>query len=153
MRGGPSPSPDPPEFLSGGGDLGARMRALDWAATPIGVPESWPQALRTAVSVCLSSRFPLLIWWGPELVLLYNDDYRSVLGAKDATALGRPGKEVWHEIWDVIGPMLEGVYERGESTWSDDQLLVLERGGYVEEAYFTFSYSPIRAQTRGTGGR
>jgi signal transduction histidine kinase/serine phosphatase RsbU (regulator of sigma subunit) len=152
MRGGPSPSPDSPEFLSGGGDLGARMRALDWAATPIGVPDSWPQALRTAVSVCLSSRFPLLIWWGPELVLLYNDDYRSVLGAKDATALGRPGEQVWHEIWDVIGPMLEGVFERGESTWSDDQLLVLERGGYVEEAYFTFSYSPIRDDTGAIGG-
>jgi hypothetical protein len=132
--------------------LGAATRALDWSRTPIGPADGWPPSLRTAVSVCLSSRFPIVLWWGPELVLLYNDDYRSVLGAKHPDALGRPGEEVWHEIWDFIGPMLHGVLERGEATWSDDQLLVLERGGYIEEAYFTFSYSPIRDETGAVGG-
>ncbi|MGH2347825.1 MAG: PAS domain-containing protein, partial [Chloroflexota bacterium] len=141
------------EVLSGGGEMGALMRALDWAPTPLGRVESWPQSLRTALSICLASRFPILIWWGPELVMLYNDAYRPMLGAtKHPHALGRRGSECWPEIWDLIGPMLDGVVARGEATWSDDQLLPLDRNGYVEECYFTFSYSPIRDETGEIGG-
>src|SRR5690242_12587265 len=105
-----------------GGEMGALMRAVDWAATPIGPVASWPQSLRTAVSICLMSRFPMLIWWGPELVMLYNDAYRPMLGAtKHPRAMGQAGRDCWPEIWDVIGPMLGGVVERGQATWSDDQ--------------------------------
>src|SRR3954463_12837900 len=141
-----------PGFLTGGGEMGAAIRALDWARTPIGPLASWPPELRTAVDICLSSRFPILLWWGPDLVKIYNDDYARILGAKHPAALGRPGREVCPEIWDIIGPMLEGVLARGEATWSDDQLLLLARRGYEEECYFTFSYSPIHATGGGVGG-
>src|SRR4051812_49516192 len=141
-----------PGFLTGGGEMGAAIRALDWARTPIGPLASWPPELRTAVDICLSSRFPILIWWGPDLVKIYNDDYARILGAKHPAALGRPGREVWPEIGDIIGPMLDGVLERSEATWSDDQLLLLARRGYEEECYFTFSYSPIHAARGGVGG-
>ncbi len=141
------------EVFADGGEMGALMRSLDLAQTPIGPVEDWPQSLRTSVSICLASRFPMLIWWGPELVMLYNDAYRPMLGAtKHPTSLGQRGRECWPEIWDVIGPMLEGVLARGEATWSDDQLLLLDRNGYVEECYFTFSYSPIRDESGGIGG-
>jgi len=141
------------EVLAGGGAMGALMRSLDWAATPLGPVESWPQSLRTSVSICLTSRFPMLIWWGPELVMLYNDAYRPILGTtKHPTSMGQRGRDCWPEIWDIIGPMLAGVRATGEATWSDDQLLLLDRNGYVEECYFTFSYSPIRDESGGVGG-
>src|SRR3954465_5500177 len=141
-----------PGFLTGGGEMGAAIRALDWARTPIGPLASWPPELRAAVDICLSSRFPILLWWGPELVKIYNDDYARILGAKHPAALGRPGREVWPEIWDIIGPMLEGVLAGGGGAWSDAQLLVPARRGYEEECYFTFSYSPIHATGGGVGG-
>ena len=141
------------EVLAGGGAMGALMRSLDWAATPLGPVESWPQSLRTSVSICLTSRFPMLIWWGAELVMLYNDAYRPMLGTtKHPMSMGQRGRDCWPEIWDVIGPMLVGVRATGEATWSDDQLLLLDRNGYVEECYFTFSYSPIRDESGGVGG-
>ncbi len=139
--------------LAGGGEMGALMRDMDWTATPLGPVENWPQSLRTALSICLDSRFPILIWWGPELVMLYNDAYRPMLGAtKHPHALGSRGEDCWPEIWDLIGPMLRGVVANGEATWSDDQMLPLDRNGYIEECYFTFSYSPIRDETGGIGG-
>ena len=138
--------------LSGGGTMGSLIRALDWSKTPLGPVEAWPQSLKTSVSICLNSRFPVLIWWGPELVKIYNDAYVELIGSKHPKALGRPGREVWPEIWVTIGPMLEGVMERGEATWADDLLLMLERNGYAEECYFTFSYSPIRDESGGIGG-
>ena len=141
------------DIFAGGGEMGELMRSLDWSQTPLGAVEQWPQSLRTAVSICLSSRFPMLIWWGPELVMLYNDAYRLILGAtKHPQAMGQRGRECWPEIWDIIGPMLEGVLTRGEATWSDNQMLPLVRNGYVEECYFTFSYSPIRDETGGISG-
>ncbi len=133
--------------------MGARMRAHDWAQTTLGPVDSWPQSLRTALNICLNSRFPILIWWGPELIMLYNDAYRPILGtAKHPQAMGRPGRDVWPEIWSIIEPMLDGVMSRGEATWSDDQLLLLERNGYLEECYFTFSYSPINNDQSQIGG-
>ncbi len=139
-------------FLSGGGETGALIRARDWAGTPLGPIDGWPQSLRTSVSLCLKSRFAILIWWGGDLVKLYNDAYATILGRKHPQALGSPGREVWPEIWHIIGPMLEGVMQRGEATWSDNLLLELERNGYPEECYFTFSYSPIHAESGGVGG-
>jgi PAS domain S-box-containing protein len=135
-----------------GGRVGALMRTVDWSATPLGPTASWPQSLRTALSICIASRFPILVWWGPELVKLYNDAYAEILGAKHPSALGARGREVWPEIWDIIGPMLDGVMTRGEATWSADLLLPLQRKGFSEECYFTFSYSPIRDETGGIGG-
>jgi len=136
----------------GGGQMGALMRTKDWSATPLGPARSWPQSLRTAVSICLDSRFPILVWWGPELIMIYNDAYSQILGAKHPAALGARGEDCWPEIWDTIRPMLSGVLQRGEATWADDLLLLLERNGYPEECYFTFSYSPIRDESGGIGG-
>src|SRR4051812_4837637 len=141
-----------PAFLDGGGDMGALMRAMDWSLTALGAVTGWPQSLRTTVSTCLNSRFPILIWWGPQFVKLYNDAYRELLGAKHPHAMGACGREVWPEIWHIIGPMLEGVVNEGRATWSEDQFLPLERYGFPEECYFTFSYSPIRDETGGVGG-
>jgi PAS domain S-box-containing protein len=129
-----------------------RIDEFEWAATPIGPCDAWPQSLRTSVSICLASRFPILIWWGPELIKIYNDAYAVILGAKHPHALGARGREVWPEIWHIIGPMLDQVMSEGKATWSDDQLLMLHRHGYVEECYFTFSYSPIHDESGGVGG-
>jgi hypothetical protein len=131
-------------WLTGGGQLGDLIRAFDWASTPLGPLATWPQSLCSAVSICLGSRFPIVIYWGPDLVVLYNDAYAEILGRKHPKALGRPCREVWSEIWDVIGPMLDRVLTLGDATWSEDQLLLLERRGYPEECYFSFSFSPVR---------
>jgi DNA-binding NarL/FixJ family response regulator len=113
------------DLMSGGGEMGALMRAHDWSKTPFGPVSSWPQSLRTALRICLDSRFPILIWWGPELRILYNDAWRPALGTtKHPQALGAPGREVWSDIWDTIGPMLEGVMRTGQATWENDQLLL-----------------------------
>jgi signal transduction histidine kinase len=141
------------EFLVGGGEMGALMRSIIWSQTALGPVSSWPQSLRTTVSTCLNSRFPICVWWGPELVMLYNDAYRPVLGTtKHPRAMGRRGREMWPEIWHIIGPMLEGVLSTGEATWSENILLPLDRRGFAEECYFTFSYSPIRDESGGIGG-
>jgi PAS domain S-box-containing protein len=132
--------------------LAELIRERDWAATPVGRVERWPPSLRTALSICLESRFPILIWWGPEFVMLYNDAYAPLIGSKHPAALGQRGADCFPEIWEIIGPMLAGVRERGESTWSDDQLLLLERRGFPEECYFTFSYSAIRDESGAIAG-
>lgn len=124
----------------------------DWAATPVGPIETWPPSLRTALSICLESRFPILIWWGPELVMLYNEPYAQILGNKHPHALGQRGIDCFPEIWDLIGPMLAEVREQGKATWSPDQLVELDRSGFVEECYFTFGFSPIRDESGEIGG-
>ena len=139
-------------MFSGGGEMGERMRSLDWSKTPLGSADAWPQSLKTSVSTCLNSRFAILIWWGKDLVKIYNDTYISILGNKHPRALGAPGREVCPELWHIIGPMLGGVMERGQATWSDNLLLEMNRDGYEEECYFTFSYSPIRDESGGVGG-
>ncbi len=139
--------------LAGGGEMGRLMREQDWGTSPLGAISHWPQSLRTAVSICLTSRFPIIIFWGPEHVQFYNDAYRPILGtSKHPAALGQRAAECWPEIWDVIGPMLRGVLMTSEATWSENQLLLLDRNGYVEETYFTFSYSPIRDESGEVGG-
>jgi PAS domain S-box-containing protein len=134
------------DWLSGGGGMGERIRSFDWSETPLGPVDGWSQGLRSATSSCLGSRFPIVIYWGPEFVTLYNDAYAPILAGKHPLALGRPCREVWGEIWDVIAPMLHNVVATGEATWSDNQLLVLERHGSPEECYFSFSFSPVRSE-------
>ena len=138
--------------LEGGGEVGALIREKDWAATPLGPRDRWPQSLRTALGICLSSRHPMLLWWGPELCVLYNDAYVPIFGGKHPDVLGKPGIEAWGEIWEVIGPLLDAVIRRGESTWTDDGLLLMRRNDYAEETYFTWSYSPITREDGGVGG-
>jgi PAS domain S-box-containing protein len=154
MQGTASFSPAQPEalkWLAGGGELGGLMRAKDWAATPLGPVETWPQSLRTAVSILLNSRHPMFIAWGPRLGFLYNDGYAPIFGAKHPAALGGPFAEVWSEIWLDIKPLVDRAL-RGEPTWSENLQLIMERNGYPEETYFTFSYSPIYDETGGVGG-
>ena len=138
--------------LIGGGETGALMRAKDWSQTPLGPVEDWPQSLRTSVSICLDSRFPIVMYWGPEYVVLYNDAYSTILGSKHPWALGQRCRDCWAEIWDTIGPMLDSVVRTGEATWSNDLLLLLHRYGYPEECYFSFSFSPVRAEAGVVGG-
>lgn len=142
-----NPATNDAAFLAGGGKLGELIRAKDWAATPLGPVVSWPQSLRTSVSTCLNCSFPILIWWGPELVKMYNDAYAAIIAAKHPHALGSAGRDVWPEIWDTIGPMLARVMDAGEAFPADDLRLDLHRKGYLEECYFSFSYSPIRNET------
>jgi hypothetical protein len=132
------------EWLRGGGALGRLVQEFDWTKTPLGSIEEWPQSLRTVVRVLLSSRFAMWMSWGPELTFLYNDAYaRMTLGKKHPWALGRPSQEVCEEIWVDIGPRIEKVLQSGEATWDEALLLFLERSGYREETYHTFSYSPL----------
>ena len=141
------------DLMSGGGEMGALMRSMDWSKTPFGPVSEWPQSLRTALRICLDSKFPILIWWGPELRILYNDAWKPALGTtKQREALGAPGQQVWSEVWDTIGPMLEGVMRTGQATWENDQLLLFDRHGYVEESYWTYSYSAIRLSSGEVGG-
>jgi len=129
-----------------GGALGQLVREFDWTKTPLGAIEKWPQSLKTVVRTLLTSRFAMWMSWGPELTFLYNDDYaRMTLGKKHPWALGKPSHEVWKEIWEDIGPRIHRVLETGEATWDEALLLFLERSGYREETYHTFSYSPLSA--------
>jgi PAS domain S-box-containing protein len=132
----------PGQLFPGASAMAALMREHDWAASGLGPAADWPPGLQIATRICLTSRFPMIIWWGPELRFLYNDAYLPLLGGKHP-ALGKPGAEVWSEIWPIIGPMLHGVQETGQPTWSEDLLLPMSRHGYWEETYWTYSYSPL----------
>jgi PAS domain S-box-containing protein len=123
--------------------MGDAVRAFDWACTPLGPMDSWPRSLRVAVGICLNSRFPMFVWWGPELINIYNDAYAPMLGQRHPRALGRPAHETWADIWSVVGPQADLVMTRGEATWNERVLLVMERNGFREDTYFTWSYSPI----------
>lgn len=138
--------------LSGGGTMGALMRERDWHSTAVGPVEDWPQSLRTSVSILLESKFPMFIAWGAEYVQFYNDGYIPILGpSKHPQALGISARDTFPEIWPVIGPMFDDV-RRGGAYGFEDFLMSLDRNGYLEECYFTFSYSPIRDETSQAGG-
>lgn len=131
--------------MTAGSATGALAREVDWASTPLGVPSTWPTALRVSVEMAFATRFPVMVGWGPELTLIYNDGYRDMLGSdKHPAAMGAPFAEVWKEIWDELVPSVEKVMVRGESTAAVDRYLTMHRSGYDEETYFTYSYSPIR---------
>ncbi len=141
----PTPEGATATIFDVGGDVGRDHAAVDWGTTPLGPADGWPQSLQTAVSILLSSRFPMWMAWGPELTFFCNDAYRrDTLGRKYPWALGRPANEVWAEIWDDIGPRIHRVLATGQATWDAALLLFLERSGYPEETYHTFSYSPLR---------
>jgi PAS domain S-box-containing protein len=145
-------SRDPERPLVGNSELAQLMRAFDWDATPIGRPETWPKSLKTAVGIMLTSRQPIWIGWGPQLTYLYNDPYKSIIGARHPWALGKPTSVVWREIWPEIGPMLAHAMGGEEGTYVEAQLLIMERNGYPEETHYTFSYSPIPADDGTVGG-
>ena len=126
-----------------GGEMGQRLTSFDWAAHPLGDPAGWSAAMRATVAAALASRFPIVLWFGPELRLIYNDAYIPVLGDKHPAALGRPGADVWWDAWDVVGPLMDSVVGSGVATWSDDLMLMLVNDGRRKERYFTFTYSPI----------
>jgi signal transduction histidine kinase len=142
----------PLAFLSGGGEMGARMRELDWAKTPLGVPEHWSRNLKTCVRIVLTSRQPMFVWWGESLVNLYNDAYKSIVGGKHPGALGMPAHLVWHEIWEQIAPRVATCMQLDEGTFDEALLLIMERNGYPEETYYTFSYSPVADDDGRPGG-
>jgi len=131
------------EFLAGGGEVGARLRSIDWAATPLGPAALWPQSLKTIVRVMLDSRYAMWMLWGPELTFFCNDAYLPTVGLKRDWVLGARSDKVWAEIWPDIGPRIEHVLSHGKATWDEALLLFLERSGFPEETYHTFSYSPV----------
>ena len=140
------------DCLAGGGEMGALMRSRDWTGTSLGSVNRWPQCLKTAVRIMLTSRQPMFVWWGDELINLYNDAYRSIVGGKHPEALGKPAAEVWREIWDQVGPRAESAMLKNEGTYDEALLLIMERHGFQEETYYTFSYSPVPNDQGGTGG-
>jgi PAS domain S-box-containing protein len=141
-RAGPAQHEPGGALFPGDGEMARRMRAYPWAGSGLGDPGDWPASLRTAVRICLTSRFPMIVWWDQDFRYFYNDAYLPLLGSKHP-ALGKPGEAVWTEIWDIIGPMLASVMASGQATWSEDLLLPMNRHGYWEETYWTYSYSPL----------
>jgi signal transduction histidine kinase len=144
----------PHDIFVGTSEMASLCRAFDWAATSLGPVEGWSHSLRTTVSTLLASRHPMFLWWGPELVQIYNDAYRPSFaeGGRHPRALGMRGAEFWTEIWDIIGPQIEGVMTRGEATWHEDQLVPIERNGRIEEVYWTYGYSPVFDDDGSIGG-
>ncbi|KOP25307.1 diguanylate cyclase [Hapalosiphon sp. MRB220] len=140
------------DIFAGGGETGTLMRSLDWSKTPLGQVSEWPQSLKTCVRIMLTSRQPMFVWWGEELTNLYNDAYKAIVGGKHPEALGQPASHVWREIWDQIGPRAESAMLNNEGTYDEALLLIMERNGYPEETYYTFSYSPVPNDQGGTGG-
>ena len=136
----------------GGGEMGKLIREHNWSATPLGPVETWPQSLRSAVSILLPSKAQIVLFWGPELITIYNDAYAPVFSAKHPWALGRPARDCWSEVWHVIGPLFEGVVRTGEAFWAKDHLFFLRRQGFLEETFFDVSYDPIRIEGGGVGG-
>lgn len=150
MHGGTNPTANS-AFLAGG-EMGALMRAHNWSATPLGPPEMWPQPLRTALRLLLNTGHPMYVWWGPDLLCFYNDAYRASIGPeRHPGSLGRPGREVWDEIWPIIGPQIEQVMASGGATWHENQLVPITRNGRLEDVYWTYSYGPVDDETAPTG--
>ncbi len=142
------------DLFDGPGEMRAKCREFDWASSPLGPVSSWSHGLRTAAALLLASRQPMFLFWGPDLVQIYNDAYRPSLGrgGREARALGASGKTFWTDIWETIGPQIEQVMSGGASTWFEDQLLPIERNGRLEDVYWTYSYSAVRDDDGSVGG-
>jgi signal transduction histidine kinase len=140
--------------LPGGasGEMITRVQEKEWSGTALGPVEEWPEALCMAVAICLPSRFPMCVFWGPELVGIHNDAFAPILGARHPGALGLPIRDVWPEVWEEVRPQFEAVLGRGESTWNERVPMVVERNGYPETVHFTWSYSPLPDGVGGVGG-
>lgn len=132
-------------FFRDGGELGEMTRQYDWTNSILGPVYTWPQSLKTTVSLILSSKFPMFLWWGEHHIQFYNDAYRHMLGkiGKHPLALGQRGADCWPEIWPVIKPLIDQVIYHGKSVWKEDELIPIERNGKIENVYWTFSYSPV----------
>ncbi|MEO7577284.1 MAG: diguanylate cyclase, partial [Massilia sp.] len=138
-------------FLDGSSEMAALIRSRDWSATPLGPVATWPQSLRTTVSLCLASNFPINIVWGPQFTQIYNDGYRTLCGDKHPDALGMDYRECWASAWPAIGqPFVQAL--AGNTSFLENQRMFLFRNGYLEETFFTFSLSPIRDESGGIGG-
>ncbi|MEG4535052.1 ATP-binding protein [Microcoleus sp. D2_18a_D3] len=140
------------QIFAGNSEMAMLMRSHDWSLSALGAVESWSQSLKTAIRIILGSRYPMFVWWGQEMTKFYNDAYIPILGKRHPQALGQPASRVWAEIWDTLGPQAEAVLNQGQSTWNQELLLVMERNGYTEETYFTFSYSPVANDDGPVGG-
>jgi PAS domain S-box-containing protein len=138
-------------WLSGGGEMAALISTIDWSQTPLGPLHDWPQSLRTSVSLCLSSTFPILVAWGPEYIQIYNEAYRPICGGKHPASMGEPFKVCWATALPVVGDKFDRA-QQGEGTYIKDQRMFLDRYGYLEEAFMTFSFSPIRDESGEVGG-
>jgi GAF domain-containing protein len=146
----PRPQAEEP-ILAGGGEMGKLIRAMDWGQTPLGPIERWPQSLRTTVSLCLASNFPICIAWGPQRTMIYNDGYWPLCGAKHPHSMGQDFRECWFSAWDALGEAFARA-SAGETAFLVNQRMFLDRYGYLEETFFTFSFSPIRDESGGVGG-
>jgi PAS domain S-box-containing protein len=143
----------PGAFMAGGGKAGALMRSVDWASTPLGPVEAWPDSLKTTVGTLLHSRHPMFLWWGPDLIQFYNDAYLPSFGhGKHPAAMGQRGRECWQEIWPTIWPQIDDVMSRGRASWNEDHLVPIFRNGRMEEVYWTYGYSPVFDEHGGVGG-
>jgi signal transduction histidine kinase/DNA-binding response OmpR family regulator len=148
-----STGPQAHDWLTGGGEMGQLIRGYDWSQTSLGAIESWPQSLRSAVSILLPSKAQIAMFWGPDLITLYNDAYRPVLGKKHPAALGVPVREVWSELWETgLRSLFEGVLETGEAFWASDWPFYMERFGFPEETFFDISYDPVRDESGKVAG-
>ncbi len=139
------------DFLSGGGKMGELIRSKDWSKTALGTPDTWPQSLRTAVSICIASNFPICISWGVDRVQIYNDGYWPITGDMHPASMGQDFKECWHSAWPVIGQAFEEAF-LGQARFLENQHIFLDRYGYKEETFFTFSFSPILDESGSVGG-
>jgi PAS domain S-box-containing protein len=149
----PAPATAARDWLAGGGELGRLIGEFDWSQTSLGPIEGWPQSLKTSVNLILNARHPMWVGWGKDALFLYNDAYIHVLSlAKHPWALGKPAAEVWPEIWDICGPLVDKVYQKGEASFLDDVRFLMNRGDFIEETYYSFSYSPIRDESGSVAG-
>src|SRR6476646_3626123 len=139
------------DFLIGGGEVGALMRIHDWTASPLRSPETWPQSLRSVVGLLLGSKFPMFVAWGPELGFLYNDPYAEILGSKHPASLGARFHVIWAESWPDIVPLIDAAIA-GEASYREDLPLLMNRRGFDEQTWFTFSYSPVRDERGAVAG-
>ena len=140
------------QLFAGTSEMARLMRLYDWSKTSLGSPEQWPQSLKTTVRIVLTSRQPMFVWWGDDLINLYNDAYKAIVGGKHPEALGQPASVVWQEIWEQVGPRAESAILKNEGTYDEALLLIMERNGYPEETYYTFSYSPTPNDQGEAGG-
>src|ERR1700743_2003703 len=140
------------EFLAGGGSMSALMIGHDWSTSPLGPPAHWTSSLKTAVGLLLRAEAQIVLFWGPEFVALYNDAYAPTIGDKHPTALGRPAKESWTELWDDLEPLLRGVRDTGKTFSAKDRPFYIERHGFGETVYFDISYSAVPEADGSVGG-
>ncbi|BAY11418.1 ATP-binding protein [Calothrix sp. NIES-2098] len=140
------------DVFAGGSVMGELMRQHDWSKSILGPVENWPQSLKTSIRIILGSRYPMFVWWGQELLNFYNDAYIPVLGKRHPQALGELARDIWTDIWPLVGSQAEDVLNRGKPSWNEELLEIMERNGYQEETYFTFSYSPISNDDGRVGG-